>query len=321
MRYNLDPELAPWASMIPDVELSQVINREITLTPEEERAFHAKLPHYTPEHPVNIDDREIPGPEGAPPVKVRVYLPSAAQRPMPALLYLHGGGFVTSDLAVFDARCMEIADRIGAVVVSVDYRLAPETPFPGALEDTYASLTWLHSVAGQLGVDGERIAIGGDSAGGNLTAAVCLLTRDRGGPKVCFQFLDVPVLDDRMTTKSMREFVDAPGWNGRNNAAMWRYYLKDGPTPGGPDVSPYAAPMRADDLTGLPPALVVVCEFDPLRDEGIEYAQRLTHAGVATELVLYPGTFHGASVIAHAEIAKKMREDMIFSLRRGMRRR
>ncbi|MEU6786067.1 alpha/beta hydrolase [Nonomuraea angiospora] len=319
MRYNLDPELAPWASMIPDVELSQVVNREITLTPEEEQAFHDKLPQYTPEQAVDISDREIPGPEGAPPVKVRLYRPPAADRPRPALLYLHGGGFVASDLVVFDARCTEIADRVGAVVVSVDYRLSPETPFPGALEDTYASLTWLRSAAGELGVDPERIAVGGDSAGGNLSAAVSLLARDRGGPEICFQFLDVPVLDDRMTTRSVRDFVDTPSWNSRNNEAMWRYYLKDGPAPGGPDVSPYAAPMRAGDLTGLPPALVVVCEFDPLRDEGIEYAQRLVQAGVATELVLYPGTFHGASVIAHAEITKKMREDMIFSLRRGMR--
>jgi acetyl esterase len=119
----------------------------------------------------------------------------------------------------------------------------------------------------------------------------------------------------------MRDFVDTPGWNSRNNEAMWGYYLKNGPSPGGPDVSPYAAPMRAEDLTGLPPALVVVCEFDPLRDEGIAYAQRLAHAGVPVELVLYPGTFHGASVIAHAEITKKMREDLVFSLRRGLRAR
>lgn len=254
MRYNLDSELAPWASMIPDVELSQVVNREITLTPEEEQAFHDKLPHYTPEQPVDISDREIPGPEGAPPVKVRLYRPPAADRPRPALLYLHGGGFVASDLVVFDARCTEIADRVGAVVVSVDYRLSPDTPFPGALEDTYASLRWLHAAAGELGVDPGRIAVGGDSAGGNLSAAVSLLARDRGGPEICFQFLDVPVLDDRMTTRSMRDFVDTPSWNSRNNEAMWRYYLKDGPAredrtcpptrrPCGPATSP-ACPRR-----------------------------------------------------------------------------
>ncbi|GAA3681026.1 alpha/beta hydrolase [Nonomuraea antimicrobica] len=319
MPYALDPELAPLASLIPAVELAKVVDKEIVFTPEQERAWHESLPTYTPRHPVDVADREIPGPEGAPPVRVRVYEPSTAERPGPGLLYVHGGGFVASDLVAFDARCTEIADRVGAVVVSVDYRLSPETPFPGALEDTYAALTWLHSAAGELGVDVSRVAVGGDSAGGNLSAAVSLLARDRGGPALCFQFLDVPVLDDRMTTKSVREFVDTPGWNGRNTEAMWGYYLKGGPAPGSPDVSPYAAPMRAEDLTGLPPALVVVCEFDPLRDEGIAYAQRLTHAGVATELVLYPGTFHGASVVADVEITRKMREDMIFSLRRGLR--
>ncbi|MFC4565644.1 alpha/beta hydrolase [Nocardiopsis mangrovi] len=319
MRYNIDPELAPWAALIPDVDLADVVDRVVTLSPEEEAEFHAKLPRYTPAQDVDIADREIPGPPDAPPVRVRVYAPTAPRSPRPALLYMHGGGFVTSDMVVFDARCTEIADRVDAVVVSVDYRISPATPFPGALEDVYASLRWLHDTAGELGVDTERIAVGGDSAGGNLSAAVCLLTRDRGGPQVCFQFLDVPVLDDRMTTPSVRDYTDSPGWNGRNNAAMWRYYLKDGPEPGGPDVPPYAAPMRAEDLTGLPAAMVVVAQYDPLRDEGIQYAQRLSHAGVPTELVQYSGTFHGASVVVHTGITQKMNDDMVFSLRRGMR--
>ncbi|MFC3998235.1 alpha/beta hydrolase [Nocardiopsis sediminis] len=319
MRYNIDPELAPWAALIPDVELADVVDRVITLSPEEEAEFHAKLPRYTPTQAVDIADREIPGPPDAPPVRVRVYAPTAPRPPRPALLYMHGGGFVTSDMVVFDARCTEIADRVDAVVVSVDYRISPATPFPGALEDVHASLRWLHGAAGELGVDTGRIAVGGDSAGGNLSAAVCLLTRDRGGPPVCFQFLDVPVLDDRMTTPSVRDYADTPGWNGRNTRAMWRYYLTGGPEPGGPDVPPYAAPMRAEDLTGLPPALVVVAQYDPLRDEGIGYAQRLSHAGVPTELVQYSGTFHGASVVAHTDITRKMNDDMVFSLRRGMR--
>ncbi|GAB3466623.1 alpha/beta hydrolase [Streptomonospora sediminis] len=321
MNYRFDPDLAPWAAMMPEVDLEDVIHKRISASPEEERAFHEKLPRYTPEHSMDIDDREIPGPAGAPDVRVRVYTPSAAMRPMSALVYSHGGGFVASDMVMFDARCMEIADRVGALVVSVDYRLVPETAFPGALEDVYATLLWVHGNAAELGVDTDRIGVGGDSAGGNLSAAVSLLTRDRGGPQLCFQYLDVPALDDRQSTWSAQTFIDTPGWSGRQTKPMWQYYLAGGPAPGSADVSPYAAPMRAEDLTGVPPALVTVCEFDPLRDEGIAYSQRLAEARIPTELILYPGTFHGASVIAYAEITKKMREDLVFSLRRGLRAR
>jgi acetyl esterase len=154
------------------------------------------------------------------------------------------------------------------VVVSVEYRLAPEDPFPAGLEDCYAALVWLHESAAELGVDGDRIAVVGRSAGGGLAAALALVTRDRHGPALCFQCLAIPELDDRLDTPSMQAFVDTPLWNRPLAEASWRHYLGDDRS----DVSPYAAPARATDLSGLPPAYVSTMEFDPLRDEGIAYA-------------------------------------------------
>ncbi|MDF2704454.1 MAG: lipase/esterase, partial [Nonomuraea muscovyensis] len=168
--------------------------------------------------------------------------------------------------------------------------------------------------AGDLGVDPGRIAVGGDSAGGNLSTALALLTRDRGGPPLRFQCLDVPVTDDRLTTPSMLAFTDTPMWNRPMAVLSWRYYLGEAA-----GATPYAAPIRATDLTGLPPAYVSVCEFDPLRDEGIAYAQRLVQAGVPTELHLYPGTFHGAALVADVAVTRRMNADMVDALRRALR--
>jgi acetyl esterase/lipase len=198
------------------------------------------------------------------------------------------------------------------VVVSVDYRLAPENPYPAGLEDCYAALQWTAAKASELGVDPARIAIGGSSAGGGLTAALALLARDRGGPAVKFQFLDIPELDDRLDTPSMTRFVDTPIWNQPNAVRSWRYYL------GGQPADQYAAPARAEDLTGLPPAYVAVCEFDPLRDEGLTYAHRLIQAGVPTELHHFPGTFHGSSMVQTAAVSKRMAAEGIDAIRRGL---
>jgi acetyl esterase len=239
---------------------------------------------------VDVTEQQIPGG-----VRVRLYRPeSAASSPHGAILHAHGGGFVMCDLESSHARNTHLVRELGVPLVSVDYRLAPEHPFPAAVDDTYAALDWLAAEAPALGVDPARIALHGISAGAALVAGVALLARDRGGPAPCFQYLGIPVVDDRQNTGSIRRFTDTPMWDAAKAAISWTAYLGQG-GPGSADVSPYAAPGRATDLTGLPPAYISVMEFDPLRDEGIAYAQALLTAGVTVELHLFPGTFHGSA--------------------------
>jgi acetyl esterase len=239
---------------------------------------------------VEVTEHRIPGG-----VRVRLYRPeSAAAAPHGAILHAHGGGFVMCDLESSHARNTRLARELGVPLVSVDYRLAPEHPFPAAIDDTYAALQWLAAEAPAMGADPTRISLHGISAGAGLVAGVALLSRDRGGPAPSFQYLGIPVLDDRQSTGSIRRFTDTPMWDAAQAAISWTAYLGPG-VPGSPDVSPYAAPARAADLSGLPPAYISVMEFDPLRDEGIGYAQALLAAGVTVELHLFPGTFHGAA--------------------------
>jgi acetyl esterase len=202
-------------------------------------------------------------------------------------------------------------------VFSVDYRLAPEHPFPAGLEDCFAALTWVADNASELGVDPERIGIGGESAGGGISAGVALLARDRGGPRLCVQFLGIPELDDRLETESMRSLVGLPITNVPNGEISWDSYLGQG-VRGTDQVSPYAAPARATDLAGLPPALVTAYEFDGLRDEDIAYAQRLLSAGVPTELHVYAGAFHSCTWLSHAEICQQILGDLVGALRRRL---
>jgi acetyl esterase/lipase len=200
------------------------------------------------------------------------------------------------------------------LVINVDYRLAPEHPYPAGLEDCYAALSWVAGHAEELGVDPTRIAVAGGSAGGGLSAGLALLARDRGGPALCFQYLGIPELDDRLETGSMWAFEDTPMWNRPSAVRSWEYYLG----PDKADVPVYAAPARATDLAGLPPAYISVCEYDPLRDEGINYAQALLAAGVSVELHLFPGTFHGSTLVAGAEISKRMIAETSTVLRRAV---
>jgi acetyl esterase len=201
--------------------------------------------------------------------------------------------------------------------VSVDYRLAPETPFPGPLEDVYAGLVWMAAHAGELGIDAARIAIHGMSAGGGLCAGLALLARDRGGPHIAFQFLSVPELDDRLTSPSMTSFTDTPLWNRPRAVFSWDCYLGPGRA-GSDDVPVYAAPARATKLAGLPPAYVSVMHFDPLRDEGVAYALAMLTAGVSVELHLFPGTFHGSALIQTAVISRREQAEAIAVLRQAL---
>jgi acetyl esterase/lipase len=187
--------------------------------------------------------------------------------------------------------CERYALDIDCVVVSMQYRLAPEDPYPAGVEDCYAALVWTVQHADELGIDATRIAVGGESAGGGLAAATALLARDRKGPELVFQALTYPMLDDRNNTPSARELHDIPSWSQQHNDSAWRAVL--GMKAGSPDVEPYAAPARATDLSGLPPTLIQVGEIDVFRDEDITYATRLLQAGVPTELHVYPGAYHG----------------------------
>jgi acetyl esterase/lipase len=305
---GMDPEIAAAVAAFPPIDIGDLASA---------RAVFAGLrsggavPHWAAS--VDVVERAIPGPVGAPEVPVRIYTPRAGAGPLPAIVYFHGGSFVVGDLDTHHLGCGAWAAEVGAVVVNVDYRLAPEHPFPAGIEDSYATLCWAAERADELGIDAGRIAVAGSSAGGGLAACVALLARDRGGPTLAFQLLAYPVLDDRLDTDSMRRFTDTPIFDARAAAHAWRYYL--GADRG--EVPPYAAPARATNLAGLPPAFLLGCDLDPLRDEGIAYAARLLAAGVPVELHQYPGTVHGFDVLP-SRVSEQARRVQVEALRRGL---
>lgn len=261
-----------------------------------------------PEPVHRVRDAVIPGPGGALPV--RVYAPKGAG--LPVLVYLHGGGWVLGDLDSVDPLCRIFANGAGCLVVSVDYRLAPEHPFPAAPEDAYAALRWAAENAQALGADARRIAIGGDSAGGNLAAAATLMARDRGGPALVYQVLNMPVTNFAFDTPSYEQFADDYPLARADMQWFWRHYLAR-PADGG---QPYASPLRAADLRRLPPGLVVTAELDPLRDEGEAYAARLREAGVAVETRRYAGMVHGfTGMAASVDQARRALDEIQHALR------
>jgi acetyl esterase len=258
--------------------------------PEGARAMARAMVAATssPGQPVaDVRDRTIPGPGGR--IPVRIYIP-AEPAPRGALVYFHGSGFVIYDLDSHDAECRAMCNRAGIAVVSVDYRLAPEHKFPAAVDDAWAALEWTAANATELGVDPARIAVGGDSAGGNLAAVVAQSARDRGGPRVAFQLLVYPVTDARMAHASMDENAEGYGLSKAQMAWFIEQYVR-----GESDkLDPRCSPLLARSFAGLPPALVITAEYDVLRDEGEAYAQRLIGAGVRTTLTRYTGMIHGA---------------------------
>ncbi|MGP3153947.1 alpha/beta hydrolase [Serratia marcescens] len=220
-------------------------------------------------------------------IALRAYLPAGENRAaaQPAMLFAHGGGWCLGSLALYDRPCQALANATGRVILSVDYRLAPESPFPQPLEDVYRALCWVAQQAPQLGIDAKRLAVGGDSAGGNLAAAVALLARDRGGPHIERQLLLYPALSREMTTKSYREFAEGYFLTRDAMVFCWQQYLAQRRDPG-------AEPLHAATLRGLPPATILSCEYDPLRDEAEQYAQRLHEAGVPVRCERLPGMVH-----------------------------
>lgn len=273
-----------------------------TLTVEQAREAAATMGNLNgaPEAVGSVDNLAAPGPEGE--IPLRLYTPER-DGPLPVLMYFHGGGWVLGDLESHDGVCRALTNAANCLVVSVDYRLAPEHKFPAAAEDAYAATQWVAEHAARLGGDPDRVAVAGDSAGGNLAAAVALMARARGGPALVYQLLIYPVTDSSLDTTSCREnaqgyflTLDSMRW-------FWNHYLR-----GDADrENPYAAPLRANDLRGLPPALVITAEFDPLRDEGEAYAARLRTAGVSTDLKRYDGMIHGffsmGAVVDQARVA------------------
>ncbi len=257
---------------------------------------------------LEIEDRSVPSSDQeAREVPIRIYRPKAVTRALPALLYLHGGGFFCGDLFSEEWQCAHYAVGADCAVVCVDYRLAPENPFPAALTDCYRVLEFLWDTSEKLGMDRASIAVAGSSAGANLAAAVALLARDRKGPAILFQMLLVPVLDDRLETPSAREFTDVPDFATPEARIMWHWYLGENVR----DVSPYAAPARANDLSNLPASYVLCVGLDPLRDEGIDYALRLTEAGVAVELHLVSSIPHGFASIPSAKITERLLKEQV----------
>ncbi len=253
---------------------------------------------------VITEDLEVPGPEDSPDVAIRIYQPTDRPATLPAVLWMHGGGYVIGSVEKDDLLAKNLSKAVQCVVVSVKYGLAPENSFPAPLEDCYAALKWLSVNSDKLGVEKSRIAIGGGSAGGGLAAGLALLARDRTEVDVAFQLLISPMIDDRNISTASESNPDTLVWSRENNLIGWRSYL--GHEPGGEDLSPYAAASRATDLTGLPPAYISVGELDLFLNENIAYAQRLLEAGVPTELHVYPGAFHGFEICAPlAEVSQR----------------
>ena len=245
----------------------------------------ALFPDCRPEV-AHIEDRAVPGPTGDTPV--RVYTP-ANRGPFPIIVYFHGGGWVIGSIETHDALARHLANAAECVVMSVDYRRAPEDPFPAAVNDAYAATAWAAHNGAEIGGDGSRLVVAGDSAGGNLAAVVSLMARDRGEPAIAFQLLMCPITDCDFETASYRE--NAAGYLLTRGVMQWAW---DRYCPRVDDrTHPHASPLRATSLAGLPPAYVITAEFDPLKSEGEAYANRLRDAGVPTTLRDYPGLIHG----------------------------
>jgi acetyl esterase/lipase len=313
---QLDPELRTVVNKLPTdrpLDLSQIPAARAKM----KKMVTALLANLPAVEGVTSQDHFAPGSHGDPAVRVRVYRPNNPPSKLPALYWIHGGGYVMGDIEQDDRLMMQLVKRIGCVTASVDYRLAPEHPFPVPVEDCYAGLKWLFGHAGELGIEPSRIAIGGASGGGGLCAGLALMARDRKELQVAFQLLIYPMIDDRNVTPASYAITDPRMWNREANRLGWKAYLgRDG---GGAEVSPYAAASRATDLTNLPPAYIPVGALDLFVDENIEYAQRLVQAGVPTELHVYPGAFHGFDLFApSATVSKQFKADRDSALKRAL---
>jgi acetyl esterase/lipase len=309
----VDPELAPALDVLPPFH---TLGPDTLASLRETVAAGARLQVETIDAAaVVVSEAFIPPSGGQPPVRLFLYRPKAAAAALPALLHIHGGGMVMGLPQMRHGGLVEIVRDLGCLVASVDYRLAPEHPFPAGLDDAYAALAWLHRQAEGLGVDRRRIAVGGESAGGGIAAGLALLARDRGELPIVAQMLTYPMLDDRTLGRALAPHAGAFVWGPEANRFGWTSLL--GGAPGREDVSPYAAPARCDRLEGLPPTFIGVGALDLFLDEDLDFAGRLARAGVAVDAHVYAGAFHGFDAVASAAVAQAFRADWRRSLRRA----
>jgi len=301
----------------PDLKAARYIPR-YTMGPRLTRLMRSgelRLPPVPDD--IVVEDVTAPGRDGASRVSLRIYRPLELAVPAPALFWTHGGGFIQGTPSQDEAANIAFARELGITVAAVRYRLAPEHPFPAAIDDIYAGLSWLFDEAEARGIDRSRIAIGGASAGGGLTAALALVAHDRDEVRPAFQLLVYPMLDDRTVLRTDIDPRRLRMWSPGSNRFGWASYL--GRRPGSPDVSPYEAPARRDDLSGLPPAWIGVGTLDLFHDEDLDYARRLEAAGVACEVHVVEGAFHGFdAVFRKAAVTRAFWEEQARALRAAL---
>lgn len=307
-RHLVDPELAGLLDLWPDFDL----------TAEALPAVRARSLPRPPQPPVDVrfDRIEAAGRDGAPAVPLWVYRANGVAGALPCILHIHGGGYVAGKAGELEDIHRALAAELRCAIVSVDYRLAPETVFPGNVEDCYAGLDWVMREGTALGIDTTRVGVMGESAGGGLAAALALLVRDRGEHRLAFQHLIYPMLDDRTCTADPHPTAGQFIWNRAKNIFGWQAIL--GHEPGRGSVSSYAAPARAEDLAGLPPSYIATGALDLFVEEDMGYARRLLRAGVPTELHVYPGAFHAFNIVPAARVAEAARRDSREALRRAL---
>jgi acetyl esterase/lipase len=308
----VDPELIGLIEQLPPLVLNSETLPQTRAIVEEFGRAASPLPPQ-----VQVSELGIRGPPGAPEVRVLVTRAETSAPVGAGILHIHGGGYVMGSPEMGLATDAAYALELGATVVSVDYRLAPETPHPGPLNDCYAALVWLHAEAEVLGIDRDRIALTGESAGGGLAASLALLARDRAEVPIAFQHLVYPMLDDRTTRQPdpspyFGQFV----WTPEANLFGWTSLLGD--LAGAPEVSPYAAAARAEDLDGLPPTFIACGALDLFLEEDMDYARRLMRAGVPTELHIYPGAPHGFTASETAQVGRAFARDSMAALKRAV---
>jgi acetyl esterase/lipase len=307
----LDPEIRPLLQAFPPFKLCSETLAEF-------RSMEFPAPMSTEaERTVELLHRQVDGAAGSPQVRLAIYRPSGTPAPLPTILHIHGGGFVGGNIDASEPRYRQLVSDLGCALVAVDYRLAPETCFPGNVEDCYAALAWLSRAGGEYGIAASRIVLMGESAGGGLSAALALLARDRGEYRPIFQHLVYPMLDDRTGINGpphpyAGEFL----WTVEHNRFGWSSLL--GTEPGLANVSPYAAPARATDLSGLAPAFIITGALDLFAEENVEYARRLMQHGVPVELHVIPGGIHGFDIVPGAAIAQSAAQLSMAALARAI---